>query len=798
MPPISPDSSGQEFGKIARKMFRIFFVIAMLPIVVILAAAYGYASELLRQMSVIDQQRAVILLAATVLVIAGLTAIAARRLSRPIQSLVHTVSTFSEGSWEQRAQVHTDDEIGKLAHLFNQLAEEMSEFQRLLMARESEADNGRRMAPIQMAQLATSSVNLDELLQGALEVFTRHYACTYAAIYLIERKEPAGISFAVLSKSIGSLDREAPELAQKLKAERVNLDATPTMDWLVGRAIASRRPQVGATQDDTGIFEAALPIIQIASGNGGRVLGALDLFTVSRVKDSRLGPFSIRVIAEIQSLVGILALALGNFVRGASPTGLVATGKLSSFLPDLETVFSTSRRMAQAEDSEQVIEAMCQALRTSPFSSAVLMRPDEATVEANAARVPMRVIECRSNRGQPLVAPGSADTVVSPRLDTVEQYFAQRHHEMLLISDVNQAAMRLDGKSQWQVNPAFPLGLEEPEPPRELVLIARWLGCRTAALIPEVRNGKLIAVLLIGSTADMPPLMVKPELLEPYHDLLGLTSAALERIQAQQDIQRQFIELETFWQISQAISFETDIEDLYVMIHRQVERAMGQVGSFAIVIYEAESNMVQIPYMVEEGKRLQVAPFPLGPGFSSEIIRTRKPLLMFTQAEIDAKTQELNAMQVGEAPKSWLGVPMLFSGQVIGLIIVQDVKEEYRFTYQDERLLGMLATQVAVVVRNARLLDATRRQARYERLVNEISERIRRQVDVEAILKTTTDELTRALGARRATIRIDPRPLAAAKAPASSPPSWLAGSTDPEAPSPEAAQPEAADQEVEA
>jgi GAF domain-containing protein len=69
----------------------------------------------------------------------------------------------------------------------------------------------------------------------------------------------------------------------------------------------------------------------------------------------------------------------------------------------------------------------------------------------------------------------------------------------------------------------------------------------------------------------------------------------------------------------------------------------------------------------------------------------------------------------------------------------------------------MLATQVAVVVRNAHLLETSRRQARQEHLVNEISDRIRRHVDLETILKTTTDELGRALGARKATIRINPQ-----------------------------------------
>ena len=67
-----------------------------------------------------------------------------------------------------------------------------------------------------------------------------------------------------------------------------------------------------------------------------------------------------------------------------------------------------------------------------------------------------------------------------------------------------------------------------------------------------------------------------------------------------------------------------------------------------------------------------------------------------------------------------------------------------------------LASQVAVVVRNDRLMEAFQRQAQQERLVYGISDRIRRSVDVQSILKTTADELGQALGVRRVEIHIQP------------------------------------------
>jgi HAMP domain-containing protein len=758
MPPVSHNPSEYATGKLARKIFLVFFAISIIPLGMILAFINSNANWLLRQMTLLDQQRMVVVVIGTVLVVAGLLAFGASRLTRPLNHLVQTVRLFTEGSWDQRATIHSNDEFGLLARLFNCIADEMSVSQRQLPIVGSQEDNANPQGAIQIAEKVASCRSLNELLGDCLEIFVRQFSCSYASIYSLERKEGVSTTYAILARSAGSLDLdENQELKKRLKADRINLDTTPTMDWLVGRAIASRRPQVGTVTDETSVYEAAVPIIHNLAGEDGRVLGVLDLFVVSRVNDHRLRPFSTRVITEIQSMVGILAIGLANFMRYNGASGLVATGKLSSFLPDLETVFSTSRRIAEAENKDEILQAMCQALQTSPFASAVFLRPDDMTVDSSRAGVGMRVINCRSNiHGQSIKSSITAEIDLHPQFDAVEHFFSDRQNEVVLISDVNQAEKDLDLQSNQQTGSDFFIGFDEPAPPRELISIARILGCRTAAMFPAVRDGKLLAILLIGSTADMPPLTGKPELLEPYQDLLSLVATGLERIQNQQNIQRQFIELETFWQVSKAISSETDINALYALIHRQVEQAMGKISSFGIVLYDANVNQVSIPYMIEEGKRLQIPPFSLGKGFSSEIIRTRKPLLMFTQHEIDAKTLELEAMQVGEPPKSWLGVPMLFGGQVIGLIIAQDVKEEYRFSVQDERLLSLLATQVAVVVRNARLLEATRRQARQDRLANEISERIRRQVDVQSILKTTTDEIGRALGARRATMRIDP------------------------------------------
>jgi GAF domain-containing protein len=84
--------------------------------------------------------------------------------------------------------------------------------------------------------------------------------------------------------------------------------------------------------------------------------------------------------------------------------------------------------------------------------------------------------------------------------------------------------------------------------------------------------------------------------------------------------------------------------------------------------------------------------------------------------------------------------------------VVQDLEQEGRFDEDDQRLLTTLASQVAVAIRNARLLEATYRLAARERKLYEITKRIRSAPDIPGIMQMTAKELSQILGARRAVI----------------------------------------------
>ena len=76
------------------------------------------------------------------------------------------------------------------------------------------------------------------------------------------------------------------------------------------------------------------------------------------------------------------------------------------------------------------------------------------------------------------------------------------------------------------------------------------------------------------------------------------------------------------------------------------------------------------------------------------------------------------------------------------------------YTKNDEEMLGTLAGSLAAIIANTRLVEQIRKQADRERLLHEITSKIRRSTDMKTILSTTIDEINRATGARRTQISV--------------------------------------------
>lgn len=101
-----------------------------------------------------------------------------------------------------------------------------------------------------------------------------------------------------------------------------------------------------------------------------------------------------------------------------------------------------------------------------------------------------------------------------------------------------------------------------------------------------------------------------------------------------------------------------------------------------------------------------------------------------------------------------LAVPITYGDQVLGVLDAQD-SEVGGLGSEDSQLLQTIAGQLAVALRNARLLAQIQQEAEQAALINAINRKITQTTDIDGALRVAATELSRALEARETAITLE-------------------------------------------
>lgn len=108
----------------------------------------------------------------------------------------------------------------------------------------------------------------------------------------------------------------------------------------------------------------------------------------------------------------------------------------------------------------------------------------------------------------------------------------------------------------------------------------------------------------------------------------------------------------------------------------------------------------------------------------------------------------------GPEDKRLLAVPIKVRGEIVGVLDTYKPVGAGGWTSDEVLLLETIADRMGDALESARLYQDTQRRAAREQAIRQVTERMRRAVDVEAILQDTVTGLAKALGAPRAYVRL--------------------------------------------
>lgn len=275
--------------------------------------------------------------------------------------------------------------------------------------------------------------------------------------------------------------------------------------------------------------------------------------------------------------------------------------------------------------------------------------------------------------------------------------------------------------------------------------LLRWLareGHRAFAAIPLRLRETLLGMMIVASRS---PRRLAPE------DVTFLTCAsnqigtALEKIWLHQEVERRAEETAVLHDISIATAATLDLDEALALIYDQVGKAM-QISTFFVALYDEQRAKLDFELFVDKGERLEKFSVPLAEdSLTSWVVRSRQSLLIH---DLEAEKDHLpaQALLIGEPTRSWLGVPIMVQDRVIGALSVQSY-QPHAFTERHKRLLAAIASQVALIVENARLYAQSQQRVRELSNLFQASIATSSSLEIEEILRNLAKRVAQVVDA---------------------------------------------------
>jgi len=256
-----------------------------------------------------------------------------------------------------------------------------------------------------------------------------------------------------------------------------------------------------------------------------------------------------------------------------------------------------------------------------------------------------------------------------------------------------------------------------------------WLGA------PLIAEGRPVGVVVCQTYRD------DQHYTDADRDLLAFVGqhigSALTRVRAIEETRQRNAELALVNEIGLALANQLDFQSIIDLVGGRVGEIFGPQSMF-IALYDAVANRVEFPYAMDAGERTSRSPIQLGPGLTTRIIQTKRPV----RVSSDEEANVLGAIQVGGSDtESFLGVPIMSGDRVTGVLALERLEKD-AFTESDERLLTTLASSMGVALENARLFDETKDllaesndRAAELSVINEIGAALAQQLDFQAIIE---------------------------------------------------------------
>lgn len=507
--------------------------------------------------------------------------------------------------------------------------------------------------------------------------------CQDIAALVAERLYPEHFSILLINP-----DQETfrPYAAKNTLAPEVLKQDYPIHQGIVGRCLLSRKTMLIS---DTSLEPDYIPVspgmrseLVVPIISGETIFGALN------VERTVVNGFTAEDIHILEIIAQYMAMALERFQlleieknqRQAAEALRIAISKLAESQLNLESFLNVV-----LEELQTVI----------PFTSAsIALIENEHAHFVVAKNIPSRFINFKIRL---------TDDMLLSRM--------KREKRPILLADVSH-------------HPEF----EQFEP--NIPTIRSWLG------IPLVLHNKVIG----GIFCDHSEVGVFNE----EHIRLGMPFAQqvalmLEKVRLYEQENRHSMQLQTLHRISQDI-LQINLQEDALSLYRSIHKAAGQlmpVDAFTIALNE--DGILHAVYLADGDHLDPPRHLPKGSGLASWVIEHQESLLVddLEEHEVGRNAQRFDSQRHTRAA---IAVPLRLGNEILGAMSAQSY-EKGIYTEKDLQMLEMMATYVAITLKNQALFQEIQQKLKTAESIQRIHQVLLQHRDLDTLRKKVLEEL---------------------------------------------------------
>jgi len=196
--------------------------------------------------------------------------------------------------------------------------------------------------------------------------------------------------------------------------------------------------------------------------------------------------------------------------------------------------------------------------------------------------------------------------------------------------------------------------------------------------------------------------------------------------------------LATLAEIGEEVNASLDLDEVLArsaaLIKKQIDYEI-----FGVLLLEEGAGVLKhrfaIGYPRDLADNLRI---PIGQGITGTAASTGHSVRV---SDVSKDSRYINAI---DSVRSELAVPLMIQGHCIGVLDIQSNHLDY-FTRDQQNILTLLGSRLAVAIENARLFERVRSQAETLLVLNEVSREMSSILDVEELLRRAAEQVKRVI-----------------------------------------------------